>query len=148
MNHYEIVFVVDPQLDKEAKLFNKCLSTVKALKGTTHRSEDIGIRQLAYSINDKNSGHYFLLNIECNPESLKEIESLFKFNESIMRSSIVKKKRAETDPSPLLTQSQNMQKNNSVIDQADEVIKNNETSENSKEEALSASESESSTSDK
>ena len=103
MNHYEIVFVVDPQLDKEAKLFNKCLSTVKALKGITHRSEDIGIRHLAYSINDKNSGHYFLLNIECNPESLKEIESLFKFNESIMRSSMVKKKRAETDPSPLLT---------------------------------------------
>ena len=148
MKHYEIVFVVDPQLDKEAKLFNKCLSTVKALKGITHRSEDIGIRHLAYSINDKNSGHYFLLNIECNPESLQEIESLFKFNESIMRSSIVKKKRAETDPSPLLKQSQNMQKNNSVIDQADEVIKNNETSENSKEEALSASKSESSTSDK
>ena len=76
MNHYEIVFVVDPQLDKEAKLFNKCLDTVTSIKVITHRSEDIGIRKLAYPINDKNSGHYFLLNIECNSESLKDIESL------------------------------------------------------------------------
>ena len=127
MNHYEIVFVVDPQLDKEAKLFNKCLSTVKALTGTTHRSEDIGIRHLAYSINDKNSGHYFLLNIECKPESLKEIESLFKFNESIMRSSIVKKKRAETEPSSLFTQTQNVQKSNEMIDQTAEDKKPNES---------------------
>ena len=97
MNHYEIVFVVDPQLDKEAKLFNKCLDTVTSIKGITHSSEDIGIRKLAYPINDKNSGHYLLLNIECNSESLKDIESLFKFEESILRSSIVKKKRAETE---------------------------------------------------
>lgn len=148
MNHYEIVFVVDPQLDKEAKLFNKCLSAIRSIKGITHRSEDIGIRKLAYSINDKNSGHYFLLNIECNSESLKDIESLFKFDESILRSSIVKKKRAETEPSSLLTQTQNMQKNNSVIDQTDEVKKNNETSKNSEEEDTTASRKESSDSDK
>ena len=89
MNHYEIVFVVDPQLDTEAKLFNKCIDTVKSIDGLTHRSEDIGVRKLAYPINDKNTGHYFLLNIECDPEKLKDVEALFKFDESIMRSSIV-----------------------------------------------------------
>ena len=104
MNHYEIVFVVDPQLDTESKLFNKCLDTVKSIDGLTHRSEDIGIRKLAYPINDKNTGHYFLLNIECDPKKLKDIEALFKFDESIMRSSLVKKKKAETEPSSLLTQ--------------------------------------------
>ena len=104
MNHYEIVFVVDPQLDTESKLFNKCLDTVKSIDGLTHRSEDIGIRKLAYPINDKNTGHYFLLNIECDPKKLKDVEALFKFDESIMRSSLVKKKKAETEPSSLLTQ--------------------------------------------
>tara|TARA_B100001093_G_scaffold520278_1_gene614182 strand:+ start:3426 stop:3881 length:456 start_codon:yes stop_codon:yes gene_type:complete len=104
MNHYEIVFVVDPQLDTESKLFNKCLDTIKSIDGLTHRSEDIGIRKLAYPINDKNTGHYFLLNIECDPKKLKDVEALFKFDESIMRSSLVKKKRAETEPSSLFTQ--------------------------------------------
>ena len=134
MNHYEIVFVVDPQLDKESKLFNKCLDTVTSIKGITHMSEYIGIRNLAYPINDKNSGHYFLLNIECNSESLKDIESLFKFEESIMRSSIVKKKRAETEPSSLFTQTQNVQKSNEMIDQTAEDKKPNESKNNSKEE--------------
>ena len=110
MNHYEIVFVVDPQLDKESKLFEKCLEKIKSINGITHRSEDVGLRTLAYPINDKNTGHYFLLNFECDPINLKEIESLFKFDESIMRSSLVKKKRAETEPSILLSQTKNQKK--------------------------------------
>ena len=110
MNHYEIVFVVDPQLDKESKLFEKCLEKIKSINGITHRSEDVGLRTLAYPINDKNTGHYFLLNFECDPRNLKEIESLFKFDESIMRSSLVKKKRAETEPSILLSQTKNQKK--------------------------------------
>jgi small subunit ribosomal protein S6 len=110
MNHYEIVFVVDPQLDKESKLFEKCLEKIKSINGITHRSEDIGLRTLAYPINDKNTGHYFLLNFECDPINLKEIESLFKFDESIMRSSLVKKKRAETEPSILLSQTKKSKK--------------------------------------
>ena len=110
MNHYEIVFVVDPQLDKESKLFEKCLEKIKSINGITHRSEDVGLRTLAYPINDKNTGHYYLLNFECDPRNLKEIESLFKFDESIMRSSLVKKKRAETEPSILLSQTKNQKK--------------------------------------
>ena len=110
MNHYEIVFVVDPQLDKESKLFEKCLEKIKSIKGIAHRSEDVGLRTLAYPINDKNTGHYYLLNFECDPRNLKEIESLFKFDESIMRSSLVKKKRAETEPSILLSQTKNQKK--------------------------------------
>jgi small subunit ribosomal protein S6 len=110
MNHYEIVFVVDPQTDRESKLFEKCLEKIKSINGITHRSEDIGLRTLAYPINDKNTGHYFLLNFECDPINLKEIESLFKFDESIMRSSLVKKKRAETEPSILLSQTKNQKK--------------------------------------
>ena len=117
MNHYEIVFVVDPQLDRESKLFEKCLEKIKSINGITHRSEDIGLRTLAYPINDKNTGHYFLLNFECDPINLKEIESLFKFDESIMRSSLVKKKRAETEPSILLSQT----KNQKIYEDASEI---------------------------
>jgi hypothetical protein len=50
------------------------------------------------------------LNFECDPINLKEIESLFKFDESIMRSSLGKKTRAETEPSILLSQTKNQKK--------------------------------------
>ena len=139
MNHYEIVFVVDPQLDTESKLFNKCLDTVKSIDGLTHRSEDIGIRKLAYPINDKNTGHYFLLNIECDPKKLKDVEALFKFDESIMRSSLVKKKRAETEPSSLLTQTASQLKSDVPSEPIDDVKKNIEEEKKSKEKIIEKS---------
>lgn len=139
MNHYEIVFVVDPQLDTESKLFNKCLDTVKSIDGLTHRSEDIGIRKLAYPINDKNTGHYFLLNIECDPKKLKDVEALFKFDESIMRSSLVKKKRAETEPSSLLTQTVSQQKSDVPSEPIVDVKKNIEEEKKSEEKIIEKS---------
>ena len=109
MNHYELIFIVNPQQSKESKLIDKCKDQISAVGGILHRAEDIGLRDLAYQIDDCSKGHYFLLNFECEPNNLKEIETLFKFNESILRSSIVKKRRAETEASALMSQTKDKQ---------------------------------------
>ena len=109
MNHYELIFIVNPQQSKESKLFDKCKDQISAVGGELHRAEDIGLRDLAYQIDDCSKGHYFLLNFECEPNKLKELETLFKFNESILRSLIVKKRRAETDTSALMSQTNDKQ---------------------------------------
>ena len=109
MNHYELIFIVNPQQSKESKLFDKCKDQISAVGGELHRAEDIGLRDLAYQIDDCSKGYYFLLNFECEPNNLKEIETLFKFNESILRSSIVRKRRAETEASALMSQTKDKQ---------------------------------------
>ena len=109
MNHYELLFIVNPQLSKDSNLFDKCKKQISSINGILHRAEDIGLRDLAYQINDCSKGHYFLLNFECLPNNLREIESLFKFDETILRSSIVKKRRAETETSALMAQTKNSQ---------------------------------------
>ena len=111
MNHYELVFIVNPQLSKDSKLFDKCKEQITSINGILHRAEDIGLRDLAYQIDDCSKGHYFLLNFDCPPNNLNEIESLFKFDETILRSSIVKKRRAETETSALMSQTKNNQVN-------------------------------------
>ena len=111
MNHYELVFIVNPQLSKDSKLFDKCKEQITSINGILHRAEDIGLRDLAYQIDDCSKGHYFLLNFDCLPNHLNEIESLFKFDEAILRSSIVKKRRAETETSALMSQTKNNQVN-------------------------------------
>ena len=111
MNHYELVFIVNPQLSKDSKLFDKCKEQITSINGILHRAEDIGLRDLAYQIDDCSKGHYFLLNFDCPPNYLNEIESLFKFDETILRSSIVKKRRAETETSALMSQTKNTQVN-------------------------------------
>ena len=133
MNHYELIYIVNPQQAKESKLFDKCKEQISSISGVLHRSEDIGLRDLSYQIDDCSKGHYFLLNFECQPENLKEIENLFKFNESILRSSIVKKRKAESETSALMTQTKD-QSSSSHETTLESVKKEAEVKEETKEE--------------
>ena len=133
MNHYELIYIVNPQQAKESKLFDKCKEQISSVRGVLHRSEDIGLRDLSYQIDDCSKGHYYLLNFECQPENLKEIENLFKFNESILRSSIVKKRKAESETSALITQTKD-QSSSSQETTLESVKKEAEVKEETKEE--------------
>jgi small subunit ribosomal protein S6 len=71
-------------------------------KGTIHRLEDWGRRQLAYSINKIHKAHYVLMNIECNQAVLDDLEHNFKFNDAVLRYLTIATKTAVTDPSPMM----------------------------------------------
>ena len=105
MNHYEIVFIFNPDEKKSGKsLLKKIKETTKSVKGKVHRSEEIGSRRLTYPIKDFFKGEYFLLNIECNSTDISKITELFKFNENVLRTSVLAKKKAETSKSALFEQ--------------------------------------------
>ena len=42
------------------------------------------------------------MNIECDNETLVELETAFKFNDAVLRHLTVKMKKAETAPSPMM----------------------------------------------
>ena len=54
--------------------------------------------------------HYVLINIECDNQTLSEIESSFKFNDSIIRHLIVRMNTAETGPSILFSENNKQEK--------------------------------------
>ena len=102
MRHYEVVLLVHPdQSEQVPEMINRYQETVKKSDGVIHRTEDIGRMPLAYTIEDMHKAHYVLMNIESNEGVIAELESLFKFNDSIMRHLIVKMKKAETGDSKL-----------------------------------------------
>jgi len=107
MRHYEIVFLVHPdQSDQTQSVLNKFSSIVTESGGKVHRLENIGNRKLAYPIQDQYKASYALLNIECNKEAVSEIQSSFKFNDSIIRNLILSRNKAETDLSALSNQTE------------------------------------------
>ena len=67
-----------------------------------HRLEDWGRRQLAYPIAKVHKAHYVLMNIECDGETLAELEHSFRFNDAVLRHLTVKMTKAVTDPSPMM----------------------------------------------
>jgi len=70
---------------------------IESKGGIIHRLEDWGRRQLAYSINKIHKAHYVLMNVECSGEELAELESMFRFNDAVLRNMIIKCKEAVTE---------------------------------------------------
>ena len=104
MRHYEVVLLVRPnRSDQLPAMLKRYQDLVEKNNGNIHRLEDIGRLQLAYNIQDMHKAHYVLINIECDDQTLSEIESSFKFNDSIIRHLIVRMNKAETEPSILFS---------------------------------------------
>ena len=103
MRHYEICFIVHPdQSEQVPAMIERYKAAVESHGGKIHRLEDWGRRQLAYPIEKLVKAHYVLMNIECGPEVLDEIENGFRFNDAVLRHLTVKMKKAETEPSPMM----------------------------------------------
>jgi len=102
MRHYEVVLLVHPdQSDQLSDMLKRYQDLVTKNGGKIHRVEDIGRLQLAYTIKDMHKAHYGLMNIECDGQTLSEIESSFEFNDSIIRHLVVRMEKAEISPSKL-----------------------------------------------
>ena len=103
MRHYEIVFIVHPdQSEQVPAMVERYRTLVTAKNGIIHRLEDWGRRQLAYPIQKIHKAHYVLMNIECNQETLDELEHAFKFNDAVLRHLTIKTKTAVTIPSAMM----------------------------------------------
>ena len=103
MRHYEIVFIVHPdQSEQVPGMVERYRAIVTAKGGQIHRLEDWGRRQLAYPIQKIHKAHYVLMNIECDGETLSELEHAFKFNDAVLRHLTIKMKAAVTTPSPMM----------------------------------------------
>jgi len=105
MRHYEIVFLVHPdQSEQVPAMIDRYKTVINDASGNIHRIEDWGRRQLAYPIKKIHKAHYVLMNIECSLETLREIENIFRFNDAIIRSIVLKKDQPVTDTSHLMNE--------------------------------------------
>lgn len=108
MKKYEAVIILNPNLSSKVDEFKKDFD--KLLTDNSFnilKTEDVGRRQLAYSIANHNKGHYILFNLEGDPSKLLEIETKIKYNESIIRHLFLVVKEHVAEDSSLLIESRN-----------------------------------------
>lgn len=105
MRHYEIVFIVHPdQSEQVPAMIERYRGIVTAKNGKIHRVEDWGRRQLAYLIQKVHKAHYVLMNIECDQETLNDLDYAFKFSDAILRHLTIRTDGPVTEPSPMMRQ--------------------------------------------
>jgi small subunit ribosomal protein S6 len=103
MRHYEMVFIVHPdQSEQVPAMIERYKTMVTSRSGKLHRLEDWGRRQLAFPIQKLHKAHYVLMNIECDDETLRELEHAFRFNDAVLRHLTLNMDDAVITPSPMM----------------------------------------------
>ena len=111
MNKYEAVIILNPNLSNKLESFMKDFDSLLSDNSfNIIKTEDVGRRQLAYSINNHNKGHYLLFNLEGNPSKLIDIENKIKYNDSIIRHLFIVVKEHNGEDSHLLVESKTKKK--------------------------------------
>lgn len=88
MKKYEIMYILRANLDEAAR--NEALAKVNAIltdNGAEILSVDekMGLRDLAYPIDDELKGYYVVLKVSAENNALKEFDRLVKINRNVLR---------------------------------------------------------------
>ncbi len=87
MNRYETVFIATPVLsDVQAKeLFGKFQGVITENGGQIISEEDWGLRKLAYPIQKKTTGFYYLIEFEGEGDLIEKLETQYRRDERVIR---------------------------------------------------------------
>ena len=87
LKQYETVFIATPVLsDVQMKdAVAKYTDLIKANGGEVVYEEDWGLRQLAYSIQHKTSGFYYLIEFKADPLFVGTLETQYRRDEKVIR---------------------------------------------------------------
>ena len=121
MNNYELTLILNPDLSTKFDDFQtKFEKTLSDINFKINKLENIGRRQLAYSILNHNKGHYAIFQIEGPSESAIELESKLKYDTSVIRHLLLKVDSPSLEDSLLLIESREAKKSPQEEEQSQE----------------------------
>ena len=93
MHKYELTVVVNGKAEDEVRTatIEKVKEQIARFNGTVTNVDDWGKRRLAYEINDRTEGFYYLVNFKADSEFPKELERQYKITEGILRTIVIRK---------------------------------------------------------
>lgn len=92
MRHYEVMVILDPELEERAvsPLIENFLSVVRNGGGKVEKVDTWGRRRLSYEINKKPEGIYSVIDLNATPEVVKELDRQLNLNESVLRTKVLR----------------------------------------------------------
>ena len=92
MNKYEVVYIIDPTVEDEARktLIAKFNDLITGNGGSVDKVEEWGKRRLAYAIDYKTEGYYVLVNFQAEADLPKELERNLQISDSVIRYQVIK----------------------------------------------------------
>ncbi|WP_433800840.1 30S ribosomal protein S6 [Actinomycetospora sp. CA-084318] len=93
VRHYEMVVILEPSLDERtvAPSLETFLNVIRKDGGTVENVEVWGRRRLAYEIEKNAEGIYAVLDVNCEPATIKEMDRQLALNESVLRTKVMRR---------------------------------------------------------
>ena len=92
MNKYESIIIVNPNVDEAGlKALEEKFTGLINANGKVESVENMGKKTLAYEIKKCKEGIYLLFNFEAKPDTIAEIERVYRITDEIMKFIVVKK---------------------------------------------------------
>lgn len=107
MPYYETVFIARQDLsDAQVKeLTDGYSKIITEAGGKVHKTENWGLRNLAYRIQKNRRGHYVLIESEVEAPAIHEMERTMRLNEDILRFMSTREEALSTGPSIIMDKS-------------------------------------------
>ncbi len=92
MRHYELMVILDPELEERtvAPSLDKFLNVIRKGGGTIENVDIWGRRRLAYEIKKKTEGIYAVVDMMTEPDVAKELDRQLNLNEAILRTKMIR----------------------------------------------------------
>lgn len=107
MPYYETVFIARQDLsDAQVKeLSDGYQKIITDAGGKINKTENWGLRNLAYRINKNRRGHYVLIESDAPAPAIHEMERTMRLNEDILRYMSIREDELSTGPSVVMDKS-------------------------------------------
>lgn len=91
MKAYELLFIVAPTIDEEARagVMKRIETAIAEGEGVVDNVDNWGKRKLAYEINGLSDGDYTLIDFHTDPQSIAELDRVLRINDAVIRHMIV-----------------------------------------------------------
>lgn len=92
MRHYELMVILDPELEERtvSPSLDKFLNVIRKGGGTIEKVDIWGRRRLAYEIKKKTEGIYAVVDMTTEPDVAKELDRQLNLNEAVLRTKMLR----------------------------------------------------------
>ena len=91
MNKYESIIIVNPNVDEAGlKALEEKFTGLINANGKVESVENMGKKTLAYEIKKCKEGIYLLFNFEAKPDSIAELERVYRITDEILKFIVVR----------------------------------------------------------
>lgn len=92
MRQYEMMIILDPSLEERTvqPSLDQFLTVVTTAGGSVDKVDVWGRRRLSYEIDKKSEGIYTVVELNSEPDAVKELDRQLNLNEAVLRTKVIR----------------------------------------------------------